>query len=73
MLQCLFFTSLFCIIKWTFHEIAQKVGMDHKTLARYIDLLEKAFVIVRLGGLKNSDIMKSCEVIHPDNYQKFIL
>ncbi len=47
----------------SFNEIAQKVGMDHKTLARYIDLLEKAFVIIRLGGfsrnLRNEIVKKN--------------
>jgi hypothetical protein len=37
--------------------------MDHKTLARYIDLLEKAFVIIRLGGfsrnLRNEIVKKN--------------
>jgi predicted AAA+ superfamily ATPase len=47
----------------SFHEIAQKVGMDHKTLMRYIDLLEKAFVIIRVGGfsrnLRNEIVKKN--------------
>ncbi len=47
----------------SFHEIAQKVGMDHKTLARYIDLLAKAFVIIRVGGfsrnLRNEIVKKN--------------
>jgi predicted AAA+ superfamily ATPase len=47
----------------SFHEIAQKVGMDHKTLARYIDLLEKAFVIIRIRGfsknLRNEIVRKN--------------
>ncbi len=47
----------------SFHEIAQKVGMDHKTLARYVDLLEKAFVILRVGGfsrnLRNEIVKKN--------------
>jgi predicted AAA+ superfamily ATPase len=47
----------------SFHEIAQKVGMDHKTLSRYIDLLEKAFVIIRIGGfsknLRNEIVRKN--------------
>lgn len=47
----------------SYHEIAQKVGMDHKTLSRYIDLLEKAFVILRIGGfsrnLRNEIIKKN--------------
>jgi len=47
----------------SFHEIAQKVGMDHKTIERYIDLLEKAFVVIRLGGfsrnLRNEIVKKN--------------
>jgi len=31
-------------------ELAQKVGIDYKTVARYLDLLEKAFVIFELRG-----------------------
>lgn len=36
------------------HELGTKLGMDHKTVARYIDLLEKAFVIIRLGGFSRN-------------------
>jgi predicted AAA+ superfamily ATPase len=47
----------------SYHEIAQKIGMDHKTLSRYIDLLEKSFVLVRLGGfsrnLRNEIVKKN--------------
>ncbi len=32
------------------HELAQKLGMDGKTVARYLDLLEKGFVIFSLQG-----------------------
>lgn len=38
----------------SFHEIAQKVRMDHKTLARYIELLEKTFVIIKVGGFSRN-------------------
>lgn len=32
------------------HEIARAVGVDAKTVGRYLDLLEKTFVIFKLGG-----------------------
>ena len=32
------------------NEIAQKVGLDYKTVGRYIDLLEKTFILYRLSG-----------------------
>jgi uncharacterized protein len=32
----------------SFYELAQLTGADHHTVERYIDLLEKAFVLVRL-------------------------
>jgi len=31
-------------------ELGTQIGVDIKTIQRYLDLLEKAFVIVRLGG-----------------------
>ncbi len=31
-------------------EISQKLGIDYKTVARYLDLLEKSFIIRRLSG-----------------------
>ncbi len=31
-------------------ELATQLGMDTKTVQRYLDLLEKAFVLVRVGG-----------------------
>jgi len=31
-------------------EINQKLGIDYKTVARYLDLLEKSFIICRLSG-----------------------
>jgi predicted AAA+ superfamily ATPase len=35
-------------------EIGTKIGVDYKTIQRYLDLLEKAFVIVRLGGFSRN-------------------
>ena len=35
-------------------ELGTQVGVDIKTIQRYLDLLEKAFVIVRLGGFSRN-------------------
>lgn len=35
-------------------EIGAKIGADYKTIQRYLDLLEKAFVIIRLGGFSRN-------------------
>ncbi|MBI5822433.1 MAG: ATP-binding protein [Chloroflexi bacterium] len=35
-------------------EIGTKIGADYKTIQRYLDLLEKAFVIIRLGGFSRN-------------------
>lgn len=35
-------------------EIGTKIGVDYKTVQRYLDLLEKAFVIIRLGGFSRN-------------------
>jgi uncharacterized protein len=37
-----------------FHELAQLTGSDSKTIDKYIDLLEKAFVIFRLPALSRN-------------------
>ena len=34
------------------NELATQVNLDVKTVGRYLDILEKAFVIVRVGGLQ---------------------
>jgi predicted AAA+ superfamily ATPase len=34
----------------SFSELAMHLGVDVKTIRRYLDLLEKAFVLIRLGG-----------------------
>jgi len=35
-------------------ELAQKIGLDYKTVARYLDLLEKSFVILTLRGFSRN-------------------
>jgi len=35
-------------------EIGTQLGVDYKTIQRYLDLLEKAFVILRLGGFSRN-------------------
>lgn len=37
-----------------YHELAQTIGSDGKTIDRYIDLLEKAFVVFRLPALSRN-------------------
>ena len=36
------------------NELGTQLGVDTKTIQRYIDLLEKSFVLVRLGGLRRN-------------------
>ena len=36
------------------NELSQQVGLDVKTVDRYLDLLEKGFVIKRLGGFSRN-------------------
>ncbi|NTU47027.1 ATP-binding protein [Candidatus Roizmanbacteria bacterium] len=38
----------------SFNELSTQLGFDVKTVARYIDLLEKTFVIIRLGGFSRN-------------------
>lgn len=35
-------------------EIGTQLGVDYKTIQRYLDLLEKAFVLIRLGGFSRN-------------------
>jgi len=37
-----------------YHELAQTIGTDNKTVDRYVDLLEKAFVVFRLPALSRN-------------------
>ena len=38
----------------SYNELAQTIGTDNKTVEKYIDLLEKCFVIFRLDGLNRN-------------------
>jgi uncharacterized protein len=38
----------------SFHELATNLGVDVKTVKRYLDLLEKAFVVYRLGAFSRN-------------------
>lgn len=38
----------------SFNELSNRLGVDVKTTQRYLDLLEKAFVIYRLGGFSRN-------------------
>ncbi|WP_449439405.1 DUF4143 domain-containing protein [Pedobacter steynii] len=38
----------------SYHELAQIVGSDDKTVHKYIDLLEQAFVVFRLPALNRN-------------------
>lgn len=38
----------------SFNEIATQLGIDMKTVQRYLDLLEKAFVIISVGGFSRN-------------------
>lgn len=38
----------------SFNELAARLRVDVKTVQRYLDLLEKAFVIIRLGGFSRN-------------------
>ena len=38
----------------SYHEIAQTIGSDHKTVDKYIDLLEQTFVVFRLPALNRN-------------------
>jgi uncharacterized protein len=35
-------------------ELGERLGVDHKTVSRYLDLLEKSFVLFRLNGLSRN-------------------
>lgn len=54
----------------SFQEIAQLTGADNHTVERYIDLLEKAFVIFRLPALSRNvrnEIKKGMKIYFRDN------
>jgi hypothetical protein len=49
----------------SFNELATQLGIDVKTVQRYLDLLEKSFVIIRLGGFSRN--LRS-EVVNKSKY-----
>ena len=38
----------------SYNEIAQTVGSDSKTVEKYIDLLEKCYIVFRLGAFSRN-------------------
>ena len=54
----------------SYNEIAQTIGSDSKTVERYIDLLEKCFIIFRLNGLSRNlrnELKKAKKIFFYDN------
>ena len=54
----------------SFNELAQTVGSDSKTVERYIELLEKCFIVFRLNGLcrnLRNELKKSKKIYFYDN------
>jgi hypothetical protein len=54
----------------TYHEIGQLVGADNETVEKYVDLLEKAFVVFRLPAFSRNirnEIKKGKKVYFYDN------
>ena len=54
----------------SYHEIGQTIGSDSKTVDKYIDLLEKAYVVFRLPALNRNvrnEIKKGKKVYFYDN------
>lgn len=54
----------------SYNELAQTIGTDNKTVERYIDLLEKCFVIFRLNGLSRNlrnELKKAKKIYFYDN------
>ncbi len=54
----------------SYHELAQTVGINATTVRRYVDLLEKAFVIFRLRSFSRNlrnELKKSRKIYFYDN------
>ncbi len=54
----------------SYNELAQTIGSDNKTVERYVDLLEKCFVIFRLNGLTRNlrnELKKAKKIYFYDN------
>ena len=53
----------------SFNEVAQLIGCDPKTVAKYVDILEKAFIVFRLGSYSRNlrnELKKSRKVFFCD-------
>ena len=54
----------------SYNELAQTVGTDNKTVEKYVDLLEKCYIIFRLNGLSRNlrnELKKSKKIYFYDN------
>ena len=54
----------------SYHELGQTTGLDNQTTEKYIDLLEKAFIIFRLGSLSRNlrnELKKRRKIYFYDN------
>ena len=54
----------------SYSELAQTVGSDNKTVEKYVDLLEKCYIIFRLNGLSRNlrnELKKSKKIYFYDN------
>jgi len=54
----------------SFHELGQLCGIDNQTVERYVGLLEKAFIVFRLGSLSRNlrnELKKSRKIYFYDN------
>jgi hypothetical protein len=54
----------------SYNEVANTIGSDSRTVERYIDLLEKCFVVYRLNGLNRNlrnELKKSKKILFYDN------
>lgn len=54
----------------SYNELAQTIGTDNKTVEKYIDLLEKCFVVFRLNGFSRNlrtELKKSKKIYFYDN------
>ncbi len=54
----------------SYNEVAQTIGSDSRTVERYINLLEKCYVVYRLNGLSRNlrtELKKSKKILFYDN------
>ena len=54
----------------SYRELAETIGTDNKTVEKYVDLLEKCFIIFRLNGLSRnlrSELKKAKKIYFYDN------